>query len=248
MFMDSLILIVLFFFVVFLFCFVGLNLLNVLYLKSRKSFFDLAISALIYCFLGFGFTVLFIFAIDTSIIAILIVVLATIFVFRITTGRLFKELSSVKINITGILMAIFAILSIFFLLIISLTGEPPRRNFNQRRIVELQQLRVPLEVYFDEHNSDYPSVSCDSETGKEISGCIFAIAESDNPLVKEYMQRPIETIGTNVYVYKYTAGLSKTFMVYVILDNRPTKTYYCIDSTGKAEETTINPADKIICP
>lgn len=135
------------------------------------------------------------------------------------------------------LLVVIAIIGILAsIMVVSLTGARSKAN-DAKRQSELNQLRTAMTLYYDDHNQDYPNTDCTS-ANTTTNGCVFATADGDNPLKPEYMAQPIATIGSLTYTYNYTAATPNAYVAYVTLEAPATTTYYCIDSTGKAEQTT----------
>lgn len=119
-----------------------------------------------------------------------------------------------------------------------------------KRQAELSQLKTSLGIYADEHNGEYPDPdgvnpanTCTS-ADTVLAGCVFAASDADNPLKPEYMSSVIKTLGSKEYVYDQDLG---KYAAYVELEAYTPTLYYCIDSAGKAEQTSTVPSGTA-CP
>ncbi len=119
-----------------------------------------------------------------------------------------------------------------------------------KRQEELKQMKSVLALYADEHNGEYPDPdgvnpanTCTSADTAQ-AGCVFAASDADNPLKPEYMSAVIKTLGSNEYTYKQDLG---EYAAYVELEAYTPTLYFCIDSAGKAEQTSDVPSGAV-CP
>jgi len=147
------------------------------------------------------------------------------------------------------LLVVIAIIGILAsIMVVSLTNAQKKAR-DAKRQSELNQMRTALTLYADDNNEAYPTV--DGDTCSDVgAGCvgptatsIFDTVVADNPVVPEYMATALAQVGNPVYAYfyDYTAGPPDTYRAYVKLEAPPADTWYCVDSTGKAQTQTADP-------
>lgn len=148
------------------------------------------------------------------------------------------------------LLVVIAIIGILASIMTNSLIISRKKANDAKRQEELKQLKSVLAIYYDEHDETYPDPdganianTCNSgDTGQ--AGCIFAASAGDNPLVPEYMSAVIKTLESSLYTYNQGDGV---YAVYVQLEGYVPVLYFCIDSTGKSEQTTSAPSGTA-CP